>query len=88
MAAVTNKPMARLKRFTEIDAIKALKQGIESGRWTLEDLDQAPPGTAMNLAEFRRHPMAQNYTGKFPEYRNLLRQETDSEDNQQDDFIL
>jgi hypothetical protein len=42
----------------------------------------------MNLAEFRRHPMAQNYTGKFPEYRNLLREASDSEDIPEDDFIL
>ena len=80
--------MSRLKSFTETDAIKALRQGVESGRWTLEDLDKAPPGTAMNLAEFRRHPMAQNYTGKFPEYRNLLRECSDSEDIPEDDFIL
>jgi hypothetical protein len=80
--------MSRLKSFTETDAIKALRQGVESGRWTLEDLDKAPPGTAINLAEFRRHPMAQNYTGKFPEYRNLLREASDSEDIPEDDFIL
>jgi hypothetical protein len=80
--------MSRLKSFTETDAIKALRQGVESGRWTLEDLDKAPPGTAMNLAEFRRHPMAQNYTGKFPAYRNLLREASDSEDIPEDDFIL
>jgi hypothetical protein len=80
--------MSRLKRFTEIDAIKALKQGIDSGRWTLEDLDHAPPGTAMNLAEFKRHPMNKNYTGQFPEYRNLLRDHSDSEDIPEDDFIL
>jgi hypothetical protein len=80
--------MSRLKSFTETDAVKALRQGVESGRWTLEDLDKAPPGTAMNLAEFRRHPMAQNYTGKFPEYRNLLRETSDSEDIPEDDFIL
>jgi hypothetical protein len=80
--------MSRLKRFNEIDAIKALKKGLESGRWTLDDLDHAPPGTAMNLAEFHRHPMAQNYTGKFPEYRNLLRESSDSEDIPEDDFIL
>ena len=80
--------MSRLKRFTESDAIKALRQGVDAGRWTLEDLDKAPPGTAMNLAEFRRHPMAANFKGEFPTYRNLLRECSDCEDNQQDDFIL
>jgi hypothetical protein len=80
--------MSRLKRFTESDAIKALRQGVESGRWTLSDLDHAPPGTAMNLAEFRRHPMAANFKGEFPAYRNLLRECSDSEDIPEDDFIL
>jgi hypothetical protein len=80
--------MSRLKSFTETDAIKALRQGVESGRWTLEDLDRAPPGTAMNLAEFRRHPMAQNFKGEFPAYRNLLREASDYEDIPEDDFIL
>ena len=74
--------------FDEASAMKILRDGITKGYWTLEDLDQAPPGTAMNLAEFRRHPMAKNYTGKFPEYRNLLRDQSDSEDIPVDDFIL
>jgi len=76
------------KTFTTAAASKILRDGISKGYWTLEDLDKAPPGTAMNLAEFRRHPMAQNYTGKFPEYRNLLRECSDSEDIPEDDFIL
>jgi hypothetical protein len=74
--------------FDQVAASKLLRDGITKGYWTLEDLDKAPPGTAMNLAEFRRHPMAQNYTGKFPEYRNLLREASDSEDIPEDDFIL
>jgi hypothetical protein len=74
--------------FDQVAASKLLRDGITKGYWTLEDLDKAPPGTAMNLAEFRRHPMAQNYTGKFPEYRNLLRETSDSEDIPEDDFIL
>jgi len=80
--------MARLKRFTETDAIKALRKGLESGRWTVEDLDQPPPGFALTLNEFRRHPMAQHYIGQLPEYKNLLRQDCDSEDIPEDDFIL
>jgi hypothetical protein len=74
--------------FDYLSASKILRDGIAKGYWTLEDLDKAPFGTAMNLAEFRRHPMAQNYTGKFPEYRNLLRECSDSEDIPEDDFIL
>jgi hypothetical protein len=80
--------MSRLKRFTEMDAIKALRQGVESGRWSLEDLDQAPPGTKINIEEFKRHPMNKNYIGEFPTYRNLLREASDSEDIPEDDFIL
>ena len=74
--------------FDKASAMKILRDGIKKGYWTLEDLDKAPPGTAANLAEFRRHAMAKNYIGKFPQYKNLLRDESDSEDNQQDDFIL
>jgi hypothetical protein len=74
--------------FDQVAASKLLRDGITKGYWTLEDLDKAPPGTAMNLAEFRRHPMAANFKGKFPEYRNLLREASDSEDIPEDDFIL
>jgi hypothetical protein len=76
------------KSFDLVAACKILRDGIAKGYWTLDDLDKAPPGTAMNLAEFRRHPMAKNYTGQFPEYRNLLREASDSEDIPEDDFIL
>lgn len=74
--------------FAPGSAIKILRDGISKGYWTLNDLDRAPPGTAMNLAEFKRHPMNRNYTGQFPEYRNLLRDHSDSEDIPEDDFIL
>jgi len=74
--------------FDTAQAVKILRDGIKKGYWTLEDLDVAPPGTQSNLNDFRRHPMAKNYTGEFPEYRNLLRDQGDSKDNPQDDFIL
>ena len=74
--------------FEKALAMKVLRNGIAKGYWTLEDLDKAPPGTAMNLAEFRRHPMAANFKGEFPTYRNLLRECSDSEDIPEDDFIL
>lgn len=77
--------MKRLQRFNETDAIKALRDGRDKGYWTVEQLDNPPPGTKMNLDEFRRHPMNKNYTGDFPVYKNLLR---DAEDNREDDFIL
>ena len=48
--------------FDQVSASKILRDGIAKGYWTLEDLDNPPPGTKLNLAEFRRHPMAVNYT--------------------------
>ena len=74
--------------FTPASAIRILRDGITKGYWTLQDLDRAPPGTAMNLAEYRHHPMAANFKGEFPAYRNLLRECSDSEDIPEDDFIL
>ncbi len=71
--------------FDQASAMKILRDGITKGYWTMEDLDHAPPGTAQALKEWSRHPMAQKFIGRMPEYKNLLR---DSEDNPQDDFIL
>ena len=77
--------MKRLQGFSKYDAIKALRDGVQKGYWTVDSLDQAPPGTAQTLKEWSRHPMAARLTGDLPQYRNLLR---DVEDNQQDDFVL
>ena len=77
--------MKRLQRFNEIDALKALRDGRDKGYWTVDQLDSPPPGTKLTLDEFRRHPMAVNFKGEFPAYRNLLR---DAEDNQDSDFVL
>jgi len=74
--------------FVQLSASKILRDGIAKGYWTLEDLDNPPPGTKLNLAEFRRHPMAVNYTGRFPEYKNLLRVSGKTEEIPEDDFIL
>lgn len=73
------------RSFETASAVKILRDGIVKGYWTLEDLDNPPPGTQMNFADYRRFCAAQNYLGKEPVYKNLLR---DAEDNQQDDFIL
>jgi len=74
--------------FDKTAAIKILRDGIAKGYWTLQDLDEPPANTKANLADFRRHPMAKNYIGEFPTYRNLLRECSDSEDIPEDDFIL
>jgi hypothetical protein len=76
------------RTFDPSSAAKILRDGIAKGYWTLEDLDNAPPGTALNYAEYRQFLVAQKYSGKAPVYRNLLRELGDVKDNQQDDFIL
>ena len=49
-----------------------LRQGIEKGLWTLEDLDRPSMGWKENAERFRRHhPKYQQH-----EYRNPLRDET------------
>jgi hypothetical protein len=73
------------KPFDSTQAAKILRDGIKKGYWTLEDLDNPPPGTAMNFADYRRFLAAQNFNGKPPVYRNLLRE---LENNQEDDYIL
>jgi hypothetical protein len=73
------------RTFDTASAVKILRDGIRKGYWTLEDLDNPPPGTQINFADYRKFCVAQGYIGKEPVYRNLLR---DVEKNQQDDFIL
>ena len=73
------------RTFDTSSAVKILRDGIAKGYWTLDDLDTPPPGTQMNFAEYRRFCVAQGYIGKDPVYRNILR---DTENNQEDDFIL
>ena len=77
--------MKRLQRFSPYDAAKVLRDGIAKGLWTLEDLDNPPPGTQMSFAEYRRFLSDQKFVGQEPVYKNLLRE---LEDNQKDDFIL
>jgi len=77
--------MKRLQRFDPYDAAKVLRDGIAKGLWTLEDLDNPPPGTRLSFAEYRRFLVSQKFVGQEPVYKNLLRE---LEDNQQDDLIL
>ena len=73
------------RTFDTASAVRILRDGIRKGYWTIEDLDNPPPGTQMNFADYRKFCVAQGYIGKEPVYRNLLR---DVEENQQDDSIL
>jgi hypothetical protein len=71
--------------FEQSSARRILRDGITKGYWTMEQLDNAPPGTKLTLKEWSRHPMNQSLKIEQPCYRNLLR---DTEENPQDDFIL
>lgn len=75
------------RTYDTLAAIALLRRGIESGYWTIEDLDSPPPGAALNYADYRKWLAAQKVVGHAPEYRNLLRQ-SNPENNQEDDFIL
>ena len=71
--------------FDHAAAMKILRDGVTKGYWTIEQLDNPPPGTKMLLREWLRHPMNQNLKTEQPTYRNLLR---DAEDNKDSDFVL
>ena len=71
--------------FDKAAAMKILRDGVTKGYWTVEQLDNPPPGTKMLLREWSRHPMNKNLKTEQPTYRNLLR---DAEDNQDSDFVL
>ena len=76
------------KSFDYASACKILRDGVEKGYWTLEDLDKAPPGTAENIKEYKRFLASSGYVGVVPEYRNLLRESPKTEEIPEDDFIL
>ena len=69
-------------------AARILRQGIEKGYWTLEDLDRPSPGTELNYQEYRRFLTLHKYCIKEPNYRNLLREHVNETAVEQDDFIL
>ena len=69
-------------------AARILRQGIEKGYWTLEDLDRPSPGTELNYQEYRRYLTLHKYCIKEPNYRNLLREHVNETAIEEDDFIL
>ena len=71
--------------FDKTAALKILRDGLAKGYWTIQQLDDPPPGTKMLLKEWSRHPLNKNLKTEQPRYRNLLR---DAEDNQDSDFVL
>lgn len=68
--------------------IRILRQGIEKGYWTLEDLDRPSPGTELNYQEYKRYLTLHKCCIKEPNYRNLLRERVNDAAIEEDDFIL
>ena len=85
-----------MQKLFDISVIKTLKDGITKGRWSLEDLDEPPPGWTEVVNNCKGNPaFPQGYQGV--EYRNLARVEepkpieekvelTDPKDFQKYDF--
>ena len=61
-----------MQKLFDISVIKTLKDGIKKGRWTLEDLDQPPPGWTEVVNNCKGNPaFPQGYQGV--KYQNLAR---------------
>ena len=52
---------------------KILQRGIESGLWTLEDLDRPPPGYKQLCDEMAQHKVLELRDFQVPPYVNPLR---------------
>ena len=52
-----------------------LRDGIDKGYWTLEDLDKETPGLYLLKEEVRQHRVYELRSHTFPVYRNLLRED-------------
>jgi len=63
-----------MQKLFDISVIKTLKDGITKGRWTLEDLDEPPPGWTECVLNTKGNPaFPQGYQGV--KYQNLARVE-------------
>ena len=63
-----------MKRAFDPTAVrKILRRGIESGLWTLEDLDRPPPGYQLLCDEMAQHKVIELRSFKVPPYVNPLR---------------
>ena len=63
-----------MQKLFDISVIKTLKDGIKKGRWTIEDLDQPPPGWTECVNNCKGNPaFPQGYQGV--KYQNLARVE-------------
>ena len=85
-----------MQKLFDISVIKTLKDGIKKNRWSLEDLDEPPPGWKEVVNNCKGNPaFPQGYKGV--KYQNLARVEepkpieekvelTDPKDFQKYDF--
>ena len=63
-----------MQKLFDISVIKTLKDGITKGRWSLEDLDEPPPGWTECVLSTKGNPaFPQGYQGV--KYQNLARVE-------------
>ena len=63
-----------MQKLFDASVIKTLKDGITKNRWTLEDLDQPPPGWTECVLNTKGNPaFPQGYQGV--KYQNLARVE-------------
>ena len=63
-----------MQKLFDVSIIKTLKDGIKKGRFTLEDLDQPPPGWTEVVNNCKGNPaFPQGYQGV--KYQNLARVE-------------
>jgi len=63
-----------MQKLFDISVIKTLKDGITKGRWSLEDLDEPPPGWTECVLNTKGNPaFPQGYQGV--KYQNLARVE-------------
>ena len=61
-----------MQKLFDISVIKTLKDGITKGRWSLEDLDEPPPGWTEVVNNCKGNPaFPKGYQGV--EYKNLAR---------------
>ena len=61
-----------MQKLFDISIIKTLKDGITKGRWSLEDLDEPPPGWTECVNNTKGNPaFPQGYQGV--KYQNLAR---------------
>ena len=68
--------------FDRASVLRTLRNGVEKGYWTVEDLDQPPEYTRYSFRERKKaliNSLGTNFNQgiHMPKYRNLLRDESE-----------